>query len=234
MKPERVSLRLLLVEDDEAFGGALREGLQLEGHLVEWLHDGNKLEAMLLANRYDAVLMDLGLPGVDGQQLLRAMRQRRDPTPVIVISARGHRNDRIDLLDLGADDYLVKPVDLGELEARLRAVTRRGRSDGGDGTPLVHGALRVDPANGQVALQGRRLQLRERERWLLELFLRDRERTFSRAQLEAALYGTDSTVDSNAIEVYVHYLRRKITSDVIVTVRGRGYRLGPPPRETPP
>jgi DNA-binding response OmpR family regulator len=234
VKPERHALRVLLVEDDQAFGTALRDGLQLEGHQVDWLQDGHKLEALLLADRFDAVLLDLGLPGVDGQHLLRAMRQRRDPTPVIVISARGHRNDRIDLLDLGADDYLVKPVDLGELEARLRAVTRRARTDAGDGGVLVHGALRVDPGSGIVVFQGRRLQLRERERWLLELFMRDRERIFSRAQIEAALYGDEPSVDSNAIEVYVHFLRRKITSDVIVTVRGRGYRLGPPPRETAP
>ena len=234
MSTERTTLQLLLIEDDEAFGSALRDGLQLEGHQVLWLTDGRKVEATLLAHRFDALLLDLTLPDTDGQQLLRAMRQRRDPTPVVVISARGHRDDRIDLLDMGADDYLVKPVDLGELEARLRAVTRRGRTDVGDGAPLVHGALRVEPAGGQVVYQGRRLQLRERERWLLELFLRDRDRILSRAQLEAALYGEGSTVDSNAIEVYVHYLRRKITSDIVVTVRGRGYRLGPPPRETAP
>ena len=234
MTPVRPPLQLLLVEDDEAFGTALRDGLQLEGHQVLWMQDGQKFEATLLAHRFDAVLLDLSLPGADGQQLLRAMRQRRDPTPVVVISARGHRDDRIDLLDLGADDYLVKPVDLGELEARLRAVTRRARTDGTDRTALVHGALRVEAAGGPVTCQGRRLQLRERERDLLELFLRDRERIFSRAQIESALYGDGSTVDSNAIEVYVHYLRRKVTSDIVITVRGRGYRLGPPPRETAP
>lgn len=234
MSTDRTLLRLLLVEDDPAFGAALREGLALGGHAVEWLTEGRLVEAELLATRYDALLLDLGLPDIDGQQLLRAMRQRRDPTPVIVISARGHRNDRIDLLDLGADDFLVKPIDLGELEARLRAVTRRGRVDPGDGHALVHGALRLHPATGSATWQGRRIALRERERWLLELFLRDRERTFTRAQLEAELYGDAHAVDSNAIEVYVHHLRRKITSDVIVTVRGRGYRLGPPTRETPP
>jgi DNA-binding response OmpR family regulator len=227
------SLRLLLVEDDQPFGAALCEGLQRDGHEVDWLTDGRKVEAMLVAQRYDVMLLDLGLPDTDGQQLLRAMRQRRDPTRVIVISARGDRNDRIGLLDLGADDYLVKPIDLGELEARLRAVSRRGRVDEQDRSPLVHGGLRLDPALGTVVLQGRRLQLRERERNLLELFLRDRERTFSRPQLEAELYGDGGMVDSNAIEVYVHYLRRKVAADVIVTVRGQGYRLGPPPPETP-
>ena len=223
--PDSRPLRLLLVEDDPDFGAALAEGLRLGGHAVDWEREGQRVEAQLLAHRYDALLLDLGLPDTDGQQLLRAMRQRRDPTPVIVISARGHRNDRIEVLDLGADDVLVKPIDLGELEARLRAVVRRRR---GDSSQLVHGALRLDPATGTVSWQGRRLALRERERWLLELFLRDAERTFTRAQLEAELWGEDSGVDSNAIEVYVHHLRRKITSDVIVTVRGRGYRLGLP------
>lgn len=233
MSTDPVPLHLLLVEDDPAFGAALREGLLLGGHAVDWMDAGRAVETQLLANRYDAVLLDLGLPDVDGQRLLRAMRQRRDPTPVIVISARGHRDDRIELLDMGADDYLVKPVDLGELEARLRAVVRRRRTEAGT-TTLTHGALRLDPSAGTVTWQGRRLVLRERERRLLELFLRERDRTFTRAQLESELYGQERNVDSNAIEVYVHHLRRRITSDIVVTVRGLGYRLGPPPRETPP
>jgi DNA-binding response OmpR family regulator len=234
MNIDRTPLRLLLVEDDLAFGRALCDGLQLDGHAVEWLHDGSKFEAMLLANRYDALLLDLGLPDTDGQQLLRDMRRRRDPTPVVVLSARGHRNDRIDLLDLGADDYLVKPIDLGELEARLRAVTRRRRGIEGGAAPLVHGALRMDRGSGPVVWRDRRLTLRDRERNLLELFLRHPDRTFTRAQIEAELYGSDHSLDSNAVEVYVHYLRRKITSDLILTVRGQGYRLGPPPSETAP
>lgn len=234
MTVDRTPLRLLLVEDDLAFGSALRDGLQLGGHAVEWLHDASKFEAMLLANRYDAVLLDLGLPDVDGQELLRDMRRRRDPTPVMVLSARGHRNDRIDLLDLGADDYLVKPIDLGELEARLRAVTRRRRGPDGGSASLVHGALRLDRASGTVVWRDRRLALRDRERHLLELFLRHPDRIFTRAQIESELYGSERSLDSNAVEVYVHYLRRKIVSDLIVTVRGQGYRLGPPPPETTP
>ena len=226
-------MRLLIVEDDPQFGAALRDALLQDGHEVQWLQAGQALEMMLLSQRFDAVLLDLTLPDGDGAELLRRMRSRQDATPVIVISARGHRNDRIDLLDLGADDFLVKPIDLGELEARLRAVTRRVRVDLGDGQVLVHGALRLHALTGVALWQGRRIALRERERWLLELFLRDRDRTFTRAQLEAELYGDAHAVDSNAIEVYVHHLRRKITSDVIVTVRGRGYRLGPPTRETP-
>lgn len=226
-------MRLLLVEDDPQFGAALREALLQDEHEVQWLQGGQALEMTLLSQRFDALLLDLNLPDADGADLLRRMRSRQDATPVIVISARGQRGDRIDMLDLGADDYLVKPIDIGELAARLRAVTRRARPEsGGNGTPLLHGALRLDPVQGQVTWRGRRIPLRDRERWLLELFMRHPEHHFTRAQIETELYGSDTGIDSNTVEVYVHYLRRKITSDVIVTVRGRGYRLGPPQAES--
>lgn len=225
-------MRLLLVEDNVPFGAALRDGLMQDGHDVNWLTEGRSFDAMLAAQRYDAVLLDLSLPDVDGQELLTAMRARRDETPVLVISARGQRDDRIDMLDRGADDYLVKPIDIGELEARLRAVTRRGRIEPGAMEPLQHGSLRLDPAAGTVTLRGRRVNLRERERMLLELFLRHRDHLFSRQQIEAEIYGGSTGIDSNTIEVYVHYLRRRIASDVILTVRGRGYRLGPPQPES--
>ncbi len=220
-------MRLLIVEDDPHFGAALRDALMQDSHDVQWLQAGQGLEMTLLAQRFDAVLLDLNLPDGDGADLLRRMRSRQDATPVIVISARGQRGDRIDMLDLGADDYLVKPIDIGELGARLRAVTRRTQSETGVGAPLQHGALRLDPTQGTVTWRGRRIALRDRERWLLELFMRHPEHHFTRAQVETELYGSDAGIDSNTIEVYVHYLRRKITSDVIVTVRGRGYRLGP-------
>lgn len=220
-------MKILLLEDDEDFGTALRDGLQQAGHAVQWLRRARSFEATLLSERFDAVLLDLTLPDADGQQLLRDMRHRRDATPLIVISARGQRSDRIDMLDLGADDYLVKPIDLAELEARLRAVSRRAFPQGGASDPLCHGALRLDPAHGTVTWRGRRVALRERERWLLEQFMRRPQHLFTRAQLEAALYGEPTAVESNTIEVYVHYLRRKLVSDVIVTVRGLGYRLGP-------
>ncbi|WP_284619031.1 response regulator transcription factor [Aquabacterium humicola] len=220
-------MKLLLIEDDEDFGAALRDGLQQEGHEVLWVRGGARFESMLLSDRFDAVLLDLTLPDADGQVLLREMRQRRDTTPLIVISARGQHSDRIDMLDLGADDYLVKPIDLGELSARLRAVTRRVHAQPGRGSALQHGALRLDPAQGTVSWRGRRIVLRERERWLLEQFMRHPTHLFSRTQLEAALYGGPTGIESNTIEVYVHYLRRKLAPDIIVTVRGLGYRLGP-------
>lgn len=232
MSTSRPGLRLLLVEDDEPLGSALAQGLRLDGHQVTWLQAGRLVEATLLANRFEAVLLDLWLPDCDGQDILRAMRRRRDRTPVIVISARGDRNDRIDLLDVGADDYLVKPVDLGELEARLRAVTRRSRSQAGAEAVVTHGALQLEEASGGLMFRGRRLVLRERERAVLELFLMYPDRVFSRVQIEAEIFGPDAPVESNAVEVHVHHLRRKITSDVIITVRRQGYRLGPPPAGT--
>jgi DNA-binding response OmpR family regulator len=232
LPPWVLEMRLLLVEDNEPFGSALRDGLVQDGHEVDWLRGGSALETTLLSQRFDALMLDLALPDADGAELLREMRRRQDATPVIVISARGQRSDRIDMLDLGADDYMVKPIDIGELGARLRAVTRRVRHDGLPDSPLQHGALTLDPAQGVVVWRGRRVPLRERERWLLALFLRHPEHLFSRAQLESEMYGGSTGIDSNTIEVYVHYLRRKITSDVIVTVRGRGYRLGPAQAET--
>jgi len=221
-------MRLLLVEDDEPFGAALCDGLVQEGHNVQWLREGRAFDAALMAQRFDAVLLDLSLPDTDGQALLHGMRARQDQTPVLVLSARGQRSDRIAMLDRGADDYLVKPLDLGELQARLRAVTRRGRIEPARQAVLHHGALRLDPVQGSVSWRGRRVTLGDRERSLLELLLRHPEKLWSRSQIEAELYAGAPGVDSNAIEVYVHHLRRKITSDVILTVRGRGYRLGPP------
>lgn len=220
-------MKILLLEDDEDLGAAMQDGLAQSGHAVQWLRRARSFETTLMNERFDAVLLDLSLPDADGQQLLREMRRRHDATPLIVVSARGQRGDRIDMLDLGADDYLVKPIDLAELEARLRAVTRRAYPQATQREALRHGALRLDPAHGTVAWRGRRVALRERERWLLEQFMRRPQHVFTRAQLESELYGEPSAVDSNTIEVYVHYLRRKLVSDVIVTVRGVGYRLGP-------
>jgi DNA-binding response OmpR family regulator len=225
-------MRLLLIEDDEAFGQALNDALELAGHQVDWLRDGRLVEGRLKAYRFDAVLLDLGLPDIDGHELLLRLRAQRDSTPVLVLSARSQRADRIQLLDAGADDYIVKPVDLGELEARLRAVLRRGSPQGSDGEWLRHGALQLAPRLGTVVWQGRRLSLRERERWLLELLMRHPDRTFTRAQIESDLYGRQSPADSNMVEVYVHHLRRQIVADIVVTVRGLGYRLGPPPAES--
>lgn len=220
-------MRVLLIEDDAAFGAALRDGLVQDGCTVDWLSDGREVEPALRRRRYDGVLLDLGLPGRGGEECLKSMRARRDTTPVIVITARGQLHDRITMLDHGADDYLTKPVDLGELGARLRAVVRRSAAGGDARTVLEHGPLKLDPARRVLTCNAHVVPLRERELWLLEIFMREPARTFTRTQLEEALYGASDEIESNAVEVYVHHLRRKIATDVILTVRGLGYRLGP-------
>lgn len=217
---------LLLVEDDAAFGAALRDGLALDGHCVQWLRGATGVDAALAAAPFDAVVLDLGLPDGDGRTVLQAMRARGDATPVLVLSGRGQTADRVSLLDDGADDYLVKPVDLAELTARVRAVQRRGAAAP---TTLRHGALELCPRRRTVSLGGRAVALREREFSLLEIFLGAPERLFTRAELEARLYGAGTVAMSNAVEVHVHFLRRRFGRGFVVNVRGAGYRLGPPP-----
>lgn len=219
-------MRLLLVEDDPAFGSALRDGLLLEGHEVAWQASAAGAAAALATLTWDAVVLDLGLPDGDGAALLRQLRERGDATPVVVLSGRGQIADRVALLDEGADDYLVKPVDLAELSARVRAVRRRGAAAD---APRRHGALLFDRARRRVTLGSRDVVLREREFALLEIFLREPGRVFTRAQLEALVYGPGNAATSNAVEVHLHFLRRKFGRDIVVTLRGEGYRLGPPP-----
>ncbi len=219
-------MELLLVEDDTAFGGALRDGLVLDGHRVQWQRGAAGVAALLAAARFDAVVLDLGLPDGDGRALLQALRAGGDTTPVVVLSGRGQTADRVSLLDDGADDYLVKPVDLAELTARVRAVRRRA---GLVPEMLRHGTIALDPRRRRVTLQGREVVLREREFSLLAIFLHEPLRLFTRAELESRLYGAETAAVSNAVEVHLHFLRRKFGRELFVTVRGAGYRLGPPP-----
>jgi DNA-binding response OmpR family regulator len=216
-------LRVLLVEDDPALGPATAQGLSLEGFAVDLRADGSSASAALVTQQYDAVVLDLGLPDLSGETLLRTWRERRDYTPVLVLTARGFVLDRVRLLNLGADDYLVKPFDLLELTARLRALIRR-QSTKSD-VLLECGALTLSRSE-QVALwQGGRVELTKREYRLLEALLRNRDRVLSRRQLEEALYGSDEESDSNAVEVHIHNLRRKLSRNLIETVRGSGYRI---------
>lgn len=217
-------MRLLLVDDDDAFAAALAAGLALDGHAVQRCATRAAADAAFAAGGFDAALLDLGLPDGDGTALLHALRRRDDTTPVIVVSARGQLDDRLALLDAGADDYLVKPLDLDELGARLRALWRRRGVAAS--APLVHGALALDLAARRCVWHGQAVELREREFALLALFVREPARVFTRAALEAALYGGRAP-DSNAVEVHLHHLRRKLARDVVVTLRGQGYRLGP-------
>jgi two-component system response regulator QseB len=216
-------MRLLLVEDDSMIGEAARQGLRQEGHSVDWVRDGKEAEAAVAATPYDAVLLDLGLPRRDGLSLLKSWRAKNVTVPVLIITARDAVSDRVSGLDAGADDYLVKPFDLDELSARVRAVARRrsGRADS-----LIHvGDLEIDPAAKLVRWKGKDVNLSPREYALLEA-LADRPGAYlTRAQLEERLYGWDEEIASNAIEVHIHGLRRKLDPDFIRNVRGMGYTL---------
>jgi DNA-binding response OmpR family regulator len=219
-------MRLLLVEDDPMIGESLREALRRQGFAADWLRDGQAADAVLTsAERFDAVLLDLGLPRKGGIEVLKALRARGDTTPVIVLTARDALADKVAGLDAGADDYLVKPFELDELLARLRAVTRRtgGRPD----TALTVADLRLDPATREVTRGGRPILLSAREFALLEALLERPGAIVSRAQLEDRLYGWGEELESNAISVYMHQLRKKLGADLLHTVRGLGYYAGP-------
>jgi two-component system response regulator QseB len=216
-------MRLLVVEDDPMIGEAVAAGLAADGHAVDWVRDGRTAESSLSTHSYSLVLLDLGLPARDGIAVLKNMRARKLDVPVLIITARDTVADRIAGLDAGADDYLVKPFDLDELSARVRALLRRAA---GRAEPLItHGALSLNPATREVRLNGRAVEVSAREFALL-LALAERAGTvLSRAQLEEKVYGWNETIGSNAIEVHVHNLRRKLGESAIRNVRGLGYKL---------
>jgi two-component system response regulator QseB len=218
-------MRLLLVEDDSMIGAAAQEGLRREGHTVDWVRDGREAEVAVsgVGSEYDVVLLDLGLPRRDGLSILRAWRAHGIAVPVVIITARDAVSDRVAGLDAGADDYLVKPFDLDELSARVRAVARRraGRSEA-----LVKvGALEVDTSSKRVKWKGQEVPLSAREYALLEALADRPGAYFTRAQLEERLYGWDEEIASNAVEVHIHALRRKLDPQLIRNVRGLGYTL---------
>ncbi|MCO5119943.1 MAG: response regulator transcription factor [Burkholderiaceae bacterium] len=221
-------MRILLIEDDPSLGSSLQSWLQMDGYAVDWLQRGDQAAAALAMHEYQCVLLDRGLPGLDGDAVLQALRAAGAPRsrlPVIVITARDTLADRVQGLDLGADDYLVKPFDLEELSARVRAALRRGAAQ--DTPELRHGAVALDPAAKRVTLDGAPVTLTAREFAVLQALMRHPTHILSRAQLEEALYGWGEEVESNAIEVHVYNLRRKLGSRFIVTVRNQGYGLAP-------
>ncbi|RYF40534.1 MAG: response regulator transcription factor [Comamonadaceae bacterium] len=219
-------MRILLVEDDPSLGATIQSWLQLDGYAVDWLRRGDQADAALATHDYHCLLLDRGLPGMTGDAVLTALRSRGMALPVIVITARDALKDRIEGLDLGADDYLVKPFDLEELSARLRAALRR---DAREPAPLLrHGGVELDPAAKRVSLEGQPVALTSREYAVLHALMRRPGHVLSRAQLEEALYGWGEEVESNAIEVHIYNLRKKLGSRLIRTHRNQGYSLETP------
>ena len=214
-------MRVLLAEDDDLLGSGLRTGLAQHGFAVDWVRDGVAAERELLAGQHQAAVLDLGLPRQDGMAVLRALRARGCTLPVLVLTARDAVAARIDGLDAGADDYLVKPVDLGELAARLRALVRRAH--GQVQARLALGDVVLDAAQRQVWRGGTAVELSTREFDLLHALMLNAERVLTREQLERHLYAWGAEVSSNAVEVHVHNLRRKLGAGLIETVRGVGY-----------
>lgn len=225
-------MRLLLAEDDRALARALADGLRHLGYAVDRVEDGRLADEALRAGAHAAAIVDWNLPRMSGVDVISALRRRGDRTPALLLTARDALGDRVQGLDCGADDYVVKPVHLEELAARVRAMLRRAE---GDPAPLQQvGALALDPAARSASLDGVALELSPREYALLEALAARPGRALSRAQLEDALYGWGEEVASNAVEVHVHHLRRKLGAEWIRTLRGVGYALYPPVPDAAP
>ncbi|HWW08506.1 response regulator transcription factor [Collimonas sp.] len=216
-------MRILLVEDDPSLGATVQSWLQLDGYAVDWVQRGDSAATALQTHSYDCVLLDRGLPGASGDQLLSGLRAARDVVPVLIITARDTLADRIEGLDLGADDYLVKPFDLEEMSARIRAAIRRHGLHADN--LLKHGNIELDSAAKRVTLGGAPIELTAREFAVLHALMLRRRQIVTRAQIEETLYGWGDEVESNAIEVHIHHLRKKLGAASIVTLRGLGYRL---------
>ena len=217
------AMRLLLVEDDPMIGEAVRDLLRAEGYAVDWANDGDMADAALATQAYDLVLLDLGLPRRDGLAVLRDLRARKDRTPVLIATARDGVAQRVQGLDAGADDYVLKPYDLEELLARIRALLRRAA---GRAEPVYeHQGISVTPATREVLVQGRPVSLSAREWAVLEALIARPGTVLSRQQLEDKLYGWDGEISSNAVEVYVHGLRKKLGAHLVLNVRGLGYMV---------
>lgn len=219
-------MRILVVEDDPLLGDALKAGLRQRGFDADWLRDGIAAELALRGETYAAVVLDLGLPRLDGLELLRRERAKGSHVPILVLTARDAIGDRVKGFDTGADDYVIKPVDLDELAARLRALIRRSR---GEAAPLLElGELRLDPSSRIVAFRGAMVDLQAKEFNLLHELMLNAGRVLTREQIEDRLYAFGEEIESNAVEVHVHHLRRKLAPAIIRTVRGVGYVM---PRE---
>jgi len=216
-------MRLLLVEDDLMIGESVLDLLRAEGYAVDWVKDGEMADTALDSQTYDLVLLDLGLPRRDGLAVLRRLRARKDRTPVLVATARDAIAQRVEGLDMGADDYIVKPYELDELLARIRALIRRAA---GRAEPVYeHLGVSIDPVTREVLLDGQAVVLSAREWSILELLLARPGMVLSRRQLEEKLYSWKDDLSSNAVEVYIHGLRKKLGPRIIQNVRGVGYMI---------
>lgn len=216
-------MRLLLVEDDPLLGDGVRAGLKQSGFAVDWVTDGQMAQHALGSEEYSLMVLDIGLPKISGLDLLKWLRQRGSNLPVLMLTARDTVTDRVGGLDSGADDYLVKPFDLDELVARLRALIRRAA---GKAAPtLQHGPILVDLAAHAATLHGAPIELSAREFALLVELMQNSGRVLSREQLEQRLYGWGEEVESNSVEVHIHHLRKKLGAELIRTVRGVGYTM---------
>jgi len=220
-------MRILLVEDDRLLGDGLKAGLTQAGYAVDWLRDGEAAVAALSTESFAAVVLDLGLPKRDGLSVLQWLRGRHDATPVLILTARDQLEDKVRGLDLGADDYVLKPFDLDEIAARLRALVRRAH--GRPEPVLTLGGIELNPAARTVTRAGEAIELTPREFDLLHLLLQNADRVLTRRTLEEQLYSWNDAVDSNALEVHIHHLRRKLGSELIRTVRGVGYMASAAP-----
>ena len=224
-------MRLLVVEDDALLGDAIQAGLKQAGYAVDWMKDGVAADQALTTEAYTAVVLDLGLPRLSGLELLQRLRSRQPANsiksnqhvPVLILTAMDTVDDRIKGLDAGADDYLAKPFDMGELAARLRALIRR--ASGKAEATLQLGAIRLDPASHRVLCQGKPVELSPREFALLHALLLNAGKVLSRAQLEEQLYAWGEEIESNAVEVHIHHLRRKLFPELVQTIRGVGYLI---------
>jgi DNA-binding response OmpR family regulator len=217
-------MRILLVEDDGMLGKALETGLRQAGYTVDWLSDGEDARSALKVNPYEAAILDINLPSLSGLDLLRGLRDRSD-LPVIIMTARDGLDDRIEGLDLGADDYIVKPFALAELEARLRAVHRR--SQGRSQAIIRHGDLELDTAGRTLKRSGTWIKLTAREFQILQLLMQRMGRIVSKGDIETQVYSWDGDFESNTVEAAIYSLRKKVGRELITTIRGVGYVINP-------
>ncbi|MDQ9170765.1 response regulator [Oxalobacteraceae bacterium R-40] len=219
-------MRLLLIEDDAMIGESVHTSLRRVGYAVDWVRNGELADTVLKTEHFDLVLLDLGLPGKDGIEVLRRLRVRQKTVPVIIITARDSVDDRINGLDAGADDYVVKPFDLDELAARIRSALRRGAGHADPEVEIM--GVRLNPARREVTLHGEPILLSAREYAIVEALMLRPGMILSRAQLQDRMYGWGEDVESNTVEVYIHSIRRKLGSDFIQNVRGVGYFVPKP------